>query len=358
MGLADAFARAPFEEGGWIRALGCLAEATGSARGQLIGIGGPSLVPFNMISNVDESILQSFLEIDGTSPHRNFRIAASGRIMEIVHEEHYARAQSRLRDDLYNDFCREHDLPHGMQTALQQGEHSLIGLAMLRTAREGPSDADQRQRFAEAADHALRAVRIQQAMDGQSMRLLSGSLEQLSINAVILDCFGAVRSMTPAAETELIAGTRLRLAGAMLRTAHPREQGELDMAILRALRAPRQESALVLHGLAGGQPAAAAVFPLQLDAAPFGFAANAMIVLRGSSGPRTATSILQQAMGLTASEAAVASYLAEGLDREEIAARRGVSPTTIHSQIKSIFAKAGVTREVELVLAVARLTRL
>lgn len=358
MRLADAFAYAPFEEGGWVRALACLAEATGSARGQLIGIGGPAQVPFNLLSDADATILQTFMEIGGASPERNFRIAASGGVKQIVHEKHYAQVQPRLTDDIYNDFCRDYDLPHGIQTVLQQGERSLVGLAVLRTEREGPSDADHRKRFAEAMGHVLRAVRVQQSMDGQSLRLLSGSLEQLSINALILDSFGAVRTMTPAAEAELASGTRLRLGGSMLRTAHPREQCALDAAILDALREPSRESSLVLRGVAGSQPATAAVFPVRLDAVPFGFAAKVMVVLRGSTGLQAAMDILQQALGLTASEAAVAMHLAEGLDREEIAARRGVSPTTIHTQLKSIFAKTGVSREVELVLAVARLTRL
>jgi DNA-binding CsgD family transcriptional regulator len=356
--LAEAFARAPFEEGGWIQALGCLADATGSSRGQLIGFGGPSLVPFNIITNADESILQSFLEIGGTSPERNFRIAASGPVMQLVHEEHYARVQSRMKDDVYNDFCREYDLPFGVQTVLQQDEHSLIGLAMLRTAGEGRSDADQRRTFVEAMGDVLRAVRVQQAMDGQSLRLLSGSLEQMSIAAVILDCFGLVGAMTPAAETALLDGARLRLAGSMLRAAHPGEQPGLDRAILGALRVPRRESSVVLRGVADGPPVALAVFPVQLDAASFGFAPKVLVVARGSTGAQAAVDILQQALGLTASEAAVALHLAEGLDREEIAARRRVSSATIHSQLKSIFAKAGVSREVELVLAVARLTRL
>ncbi len=358
MRLAEAFASAPFEEGGWYRALGCLADATGSMRGQLIGIGGPSQVPFNLITNAEDSILQSFMDIGGASPVRNFRVAASGTVMQVVHEDHYAQVRLRMTDDTYNDFCRDFDLPHGMQTVLQQGQRSLIGLAVLRTDREGRSNADQRAIFASAMGDVLRAVRIQQAMDGQSFRLLAGSLEQLSVGAFVLDCFGAVRAMTPAAEAELASAARLRLSGDVLRAVHPTEQRNLDRAIVNALRVPRRESSVVLNGIGDALPAVAAIFPVQLDAAPFGFAPKVLIVLRGSSVPDVAASVVQQALGLTASEAAVAMGLAEGLDREEIALRRGVSPATIHSQLKSIFAKAGVSREVELVLLVVRLTRL
>ncbi|MGL4542989.1 MAG: helix-turn-helix transcriptional regulator [Polymorphobacter sp.] len=63
--------------------------------------------------------------------------------------------------------------------------------------------------------------------------------------------------------------------------------------------------------------------------------------------------VLQQIFGLTSAEARVAMLLAEGDEVEAIALRQGVVTSTVRSQLKSIFQKMGVNRQ----LGVARLVR-
>jgi len=55
------------------------------------------------------------------------------------------------------------------------------------------------------------------------------------------------------------------------------------------------------------------------------------------------------AYGLTPAEAAVAKGLAEDQTLDEIAAARGVAKETIRSQVKSVFLKTGVRRQIDLV---------
>lgn len=62
-------------------------------------------------------------------------------------------------------------------------------------------------------------------------------------------------------------------------------------------------------------------------------------------------------MGLTRAEAEIAILAAEGYSRDEIANVRGATLNTIGSQLKSIFTKADVSREAELVALVNRLLR-
>jgi DNA-binding CsgD family transcriptional regulator len=63
--------------------------------------------------------------------------------------------------------------------------------------------------------------------------------------------------------------------------------------------------------------------------------------------------VLQQLYGLTTAEARVAVLIAEGDEVEAIARRLGVSVATVRTQLKSIFAKLGVSRQ----LGVAQLVR-
>jgi DNA-binding CsgD family transcriptional regulator len=53
--------------------------------------------------------------------------------------------------------------------------------------------------------------------------------------------------------------------------------------------------------------------------------------------------------GITRAEARLASMLADGISLEEAAEALLVSIQTVRSQLKSVFAKTGVTRQAELV---------
>jgi DNA-binding CsgD family transcriptional regulator len=53
--------------------------------------------------------------------------------------------------------------------------------------------------------------------------------------------------------------------------------------------------------------------------------------------------------GITRAEARLASMLADGISLEEVAEALLVSIQTVRSQLKSVFAKTGVTRQAELV---------
>ena len=53
--------------------------------------------------------------------------------------------------------------------------------------------------------------------------------------------------------------------------------------------------------------------------------------------------------GITRAEARLASMLADGMSMEEAAEALLVSIQTVRSQLKSVFAKTGVTRQAELV---------
>jgi DNA-binding CsgD family transcriptional regulator len=83
---------------------------------------------------------------------------------------------------------------------------------------------------------------------------------------------------------------------------------------------------------------------------------KALVVARGLRGDEARrAAISEAAYGLTSAEAKIALLLAEGNAIEEIAMSRDVAVGTVRAQIKAVFAKMGVSRQMELA---ARLNQL
>ncbi|MDB5425131.1 MAG: transcriptional regulator,LuxR family, partial [Phenylobacterium sp.] len=106
----------------------------------------------------------------------------------------------------------------------------------------------------------------------------------------------------------------------------------------------------VLIGPEGGR---AVVHIRALGADDWGLRFRPRLLVIVRQGPaRPSPEVLRFAFGLTLAEAEVALALASGQPRELIAAHRDVALGTLRQQVKAIFAKVGVSREAELIVAV------
>src|SRR3990167_1467016 len=160
--VENAFLSAPFEADGWNIALRLLARRTASSRAQLLGLGDEATL-FNFMPDIDPGYQQEFLEIEGWRPEVNWRVAAGGRPLEILSEAHYDAARQHSGTAAYEEHVHRWGGVHGCQTVLVEGEGLLVGLAALRSEREGRTQVRDRKLFAVGASHALAAVRMQQA---------------------------------------------------------------------------------------------------------------------------------------------------------------------------------------------------
>lgn len=94
--------------------------------------------------------------------------------------------------------------------------------------------------------------------------------------------------------------------------------------------------------------------PIRLSAQDIFSAGATMLILtevRASAGPDAA--LIQGLFDLTPAEARVAQAIASGHSLAEIAKNHGVATETVRTQLKSIFAKTGASRQVDLVRLLA-----
>lgn len=350
--LADSFSDAAFDDAKWPVALERLASATGSARAQLIGIGGKAAVPFNIVTSCPDGALDEFVAIGGGRPDVSWRVRAAMNAvqMETVSERHYDAARDGIESDVYEEYCDRYDLQFGCQTTLISSADALIGLAILRTAEDGRSTASARQAFRASAPFVRLAVRTANILEQEGARLVAGTLEAMSLAAFVCDDFGLVRALTPEAERSLNNGLPVRLVSSRLKGLRQVDDDVISKALRDAVgNSPGTgRSSTIAIGLAH-IPAVLSFVTMPKREWSFGFAPRALVIARRnheSKGPDSA--LLRSLYGLTASEADVTRAFLAGASRKKIARSRGVSLATVQSQLKIIFRKLEVTREAEL----------
>ncbi|MEE4451504.1 helix-turn-helix transcriptional regulator [Novosphingobium resinovorum] len=278
----------------------------------------------------------------------NYRVAASGKPYELIWEQHYDTVRAIATNDAYMEHVRKLDSEHGAQIVLDSGPTSFFGLAALHSASDGRTTETQRQALLDVSPQVMAAIRLQSAIEHQGAELLHGSLDALRTAAIMLDAVGRVRSVTSTAE-KLLAPDTLQVRGGALRAARPDLDRQLQARIGLALASRRaMPSEIWLRSVHG--PLLVEICALPRQDWNFGFAPSVIVTLKapaGLAGDQGAR--LSAALELTRAEGEIVALLAQGHSRQDIARMRGVSAQTVSSQLRTIFQKAAVNREAELV---------
>ena len=360
--LADMFASAAIDPTQWMSALQTLAHATGSARGQLIGIGSDATIPFNWVNDLPDRALTEFVAMDGGSPLINPRVAAAvdAPLLAVRHEADYRATLPGLISDVYLDFAHDYDFPHGCQAILFEGDAGLVGLAVLRTEADGVTTAGQRALFGAVAPFVRNAVKMQMALERDGPHLIAGALDQVAAAVFICASDGHVLASSAAAQSLLVEG-RMGMAGGMLRLNAKADQDRLLKALARhggPLPVPMETLALRNRSEPAGLPLLLDIATMPRGLWTLDMARRVLVIVRGAGRWHgSALAVLQSFYGLSPAEADIALRLARGEHRAHIAEERGAQLETVRSQIKIIFAKLGVGREVDLVMMLGQLLR-
>lgn len=358
LAIADEFYAAAVEHERWYPALEGLAVATGSRSGQLITIGCESTLETNVMTNIDPAISDALVALRGDEAEFNPRIAAGARapILKVLAESDFMTPEEHAKHPHYEEFARPWDIPYICLATLERTGDLLIGLAVLRSEREGHIRPEEREAFASLAPHVRAAVRMQIALEGRGATIVQGALESLSIPAFVCGGDGCVQAMTAQGEALLRENRGLMLTNRRLGAVRGESDKALAEAISRAVRGievDRTPAArtVIVHGASKvSSPVVLEVMPLPASAVEFNGAPRAVVVARGARGAdATRAAVLRGVYGLTPAETDISLKLAQGHTPDAIAAERAVAVGTVRAQIKNILAKLGVSRQIELV---------
>jgi len=211
--------------------------------------------------------------------------------------------------------------------------------------------------------HLRRALEIYARLNRTTSErdIYAGAVNQLSVATIILDEQGRVLTSNDVGRALLAQGDGLSLRNDRLHiegrdinqelqaalSAIIRARQRSEAALVRALRVPRAgnrtDLGLVIRPVPGGQSREGQAIP-----------AAAVFISDPELQESASQHILGDLFGLTPAEARLATLLARGLSLAQVSAAQHISPHTARAQLKSVFAKTGVSRQAELVRLVLK----
>lgn len=277
-----ALLNAPFDPEGWTRALELFAWSNGSSCSNLVAVGGPLPLSLNMFVGREAERSARYF----SQPHLwgscNWRVNSSGRPMTIQHEPHYAAYRQQADTSDYDDAVSDLDIPFGCQAVIFRDSRTFLGIADLRSSRDGPCDAAALQSFGALLRPMQRSLRLQMALSGESADLMLDSPALLSSAVVLVDRHGCVCGMSPAAEALAEEGGPIRLQSLLFELADPVENRLMQSILARLLSEPgrddRSWADKMIVGRRSGRRFVARAFRIPQERQSLGFDAHASII--------------------------------------------------------------------------------
>lgn len=226
-----------------------------------------------------------------------------------------------------------------------QTETRFWCLALHRTVRHGPFKPEEQEALVPLAPALRRAVLLASMVGDARLAGLTEAFDLIDRGVMVLG--PGRKAMHWNAAFERLLGHDLQVAGDRLIVADPAGNERLEQLASAGRRpavspivVPRREGrALLLY-----------LLPLT-DATRSVFAGGTALLLAcpPDVSPGPTAPILQAVFSLTLAEARLAAALADGATLAEAADRFAVSAATTRAQLKAVFAKTGVSRQVDLV---------
>ncbi|MCB1688381.1 MAG: helix-turn-helix transcriptional regulator [Halioglobus sp.] len=191
--------------------------------------------------------------------------------------------------------------------------------------------------------------------------LYAGAVNQLSVATIILDERGRLLTTNAVGQALLDQGEGLSLREGRLHIEGRDINKELQQALATIIRAQLQGETSLVRALrvprsAGRSDLGLVIRPVPASQWSEGQSSPSAAVFISDPDLQESTSgqILGELFDLTPAEANLATLLARGLSLAQVSSAQTISQHTARAQLKSIFAKTGVSRQAELVRLVLK----
>jgi DNA-binding CsgD family transcriptional regulator len=352
--LLDLIYDAATEQELWRPVLTEIADRTGSQSAALLRQSAPTgQLHFCYNGRMDEACNRAY-----AARHVRNPVAAGMRsrhVGRIVLSDEIVPLRSLRKTLFFDEVLRPQDIAHTALIALAAKGEFMTALNLCRSARQGPLDTDGRGLIEHIVPHICRSIRLGLRLDGYGalQRAEFHVLDRLSAGVVLLDRRARILYANAAARALGSDDGPLRLRNATIAAQSPSDSQRLSALVRMALLGAPEGSMSV------PRPGDGSLLTILVSSvrgrdigrfADLGMADAAVllfIVDPASCGGIPLVWIMD-AYGLTPAEARVALAASSGLTIPETAHRLNVSPNTVKTHLRKVFAKTGTNRQAEL----------
>ncbi len=277
---------------------------------------------------------------------------------QVVALEDVLPDKELVNSDYYRHYLQPVGLFHilGVDTAEPGG--MLARLRFSRRQDEPRFSSQERSLLQHITPHLRRAIQIYATINRRTSErdIYAGAVSQLAVASIILDEQARVLSANPVAQILLDQEDGLSMKGQRLHIEGRDINKELQLAVNNIIRAQHQGEPSVVRALrvprsSGGSDLGLVVRPVPVSEWSEGQSSPSAAIFISDPDLHESASrqTLAELFELTPAEANLAILLARGLSLAEVSEAQSVSQHTARAQLKSIFAKTGVSRQAELV---------
>jgi DNA-binding CsgD family transcriptional regulator len=255
----------------------------------------------------------------------------------------------------YQEFLAPHKLQWFAGVRVAAGE-DLWCLSLQRSASQGPFSPQEMELLAELSPRLSGSAALSRAL---GFAAASASLEafELSDTAMVL-LNGAGEAFRLNYHAEKLLDSDIRIIKKRLVSRKPDATNKLDQAIRELIWKNDGSAIMPPVRLPRATPQSVLAYPLKvssISAHVFSESQALLVLVDPEKRYRPPEAALRAAFDLTAAEGRLASRVASGEPLETASDTLKIAKQTARNQLRSIFAKTGVSRQAELVALAANL---
>lgn len=275
----------------------------------------------------------------------------------IVRGEELIDKDALQRTEFGADWCPRVGILHMMGCTYRLPGGMLGGSGVHRSPREGPFDADSKRLYGLLMRHFANAVQLRLRVDLRAGQEAAANevVEAMEIGAVLVQGDRTVAQANAVAEAVLRRNRWLTVVDGRLRTVHPGSLGVLSLRIAAAAQTAEgagiDPGAVVRLPAHGHEALPVLILPFRPRAAAWGRLRPTVLLLFRAPDRRSTLSpaALQDCYELSPAESRLVALLVEGNSLTRAAGVAGISLNTAKTQLQSVFARTGFSRQTDLV---------
>ena len=258
--------------------------------------------------------------------------------------------------EFFNDFFKDEDVRYGISGLVYKQDNNMLNISLGRPERGGVFSKKEVNLLKVLIPHIRRAYTISNQLHQSQLQqsITESALNNLSVAVILVDKHGKPLLINQKAENLLMGSDVLTVKGGELTATNVKIQHKLLELIkkasqrelvraggLKIAREPDQSELTLLI---------TPIYALNTPLADYTSEPAAMILISESEqNIRLPSEVLSSLYGLTRAEIRLVEELVQGITLEQIAEKYQISKHTLRVQIKSVFRKTGVNRQLDLV---------